>query len=391
MVTTRIHTNNFELSAILFATLTVALAVFIGFVALNPIWSELFPPFPILRVSPPITAPVDGPYYLQNAENGYKWDVKQPLSLWYHPLLPVLISAMPDWFPANIWFWLLSLAFAISSLVLTYCIITVYVGKVPPSFLLLVPLIPGGLEIATGNPEIPTLFFASLLLLSVIKWHNWCVTASASILAILTKPNALYLVPMLIVYAIAGYKSGDKKLFTHSIAGIALVILGWFAWVLFVDWKTGEWGAYWQARGGFAKYVAGDAASYFLELAKSFSYGVDLRDRVRYSTALIIPIVNLWVIASAPFSHNTHRYALTAGNLAMLALVFWQGNPNKVIVYTTTLPGYFATYVVFTHALMKIRTLRNRFHYVGVYTVYFSYLVLMLTVYVFGTPLGWYY
>jgi hypothetical protein len=376
-----------------FSVWTVLIAVVTGVAVLNPVWSEMSPPFPILRVFPPITAPVDGPYYLQIAEEGYAWNEKQPLSLWYHPLLPALISIAPKWLSSNIWFWLLGLAFSLGSLLLTHQITVLYAGeiKIHPAFLLLTPLIPGGLGIATGNAEIPTLFFASLILLSVIKWHNWPITVVSSALAILTKPNALYMIPILSVYAIWGHKDNDRKTVIHSLIGIAIVILGWLAWIAIVDWNANEWGAYWQARDSFTRYVAGDPASYFLELAKSFVYGVDLRDKLRYSIGLIIPLVNLWVIAFAPFRNPSHRYALAAGNLAMFGLALWQGNPNKLIVYSTTLPGYFSTYILFIRDLAAQGTLANHFRQLVTSVIFWSFIVFMIVFYVLGTPLGWYY
>ncbi|MCB9104049.1 MAG: hypothetical protein H6633_07360 [Anaerolineales bacterium] len=246
MEKTNIQSFNFDrsLKSIYISAQTVIFAVLVGLVILNPLWSNLSPPFPILRVTPSITAPVDGPYYLQNADNGYKWDVAEPLSLWYHPFLSVMISFMPEWLPSNIWFWLLSLTFSIGSLILTYQIASIYVDEVSlsPRLLFVILFVPGGLGIATGNPEIPTLFFTLLLLLSSIKWHNWWITIIAAIFAILTKPNALYMVPILFTYAIVGYKDGNKKLYNHSITGAVIIIVSWFGWMGFVDWKTNMWG-----------------------------------------------------------------------------------------------------------------------------------------------------
>lgn len=289
-VKTHVASLNLSRQALIVSFLVVTVAVVIGLAVFNPIWSRLSPPFPILRASPPITAPVDGPYYLLNAENGYQWNTKEPLSLWYHPLLPFLISALPNWLPLNIWFWLLSLLFAVGSLVLMYQIATIYFGSPPatPVLLAFVLLIPGGLAIATGNPEIPTLFFSSLLLLSIIKWHDWRVTVLASAASVLTKPNALYMIPVLMVYAVAGYKEKNRQLLLNTVLGIVSITITWLAWIVFVDWQSNSWGAYWEARKMFAKYVAGDPSSYFLELARSFAYGSDLRDKIRYSTGLII-------------------------------------------------------------------------------------------------------
>lgn len=375
-----------------FATLTTSVAVLIGLLLLNPIWERLSPPFPILRVVPPITAPVDGPYYLQNAIKGYRWGSDQPLSIWYHPLLPALISVLPRSLPSHIWFWLLSVGFSIGCLILAYEIAVIFSedAQIPPTFLLGVVIIPGGLGISTGNPEIPTLFFSSLVLLSVVKWHRWEVTVPASVFAILTKPNALYLIPMLCVYAIWGYRSNSKTTSLHAVAAFLLIAAGWLAWMVFVDWKSAAWGTYWHARLEFSNYVAGNPLDYFLELARSWTNGVSLRDKFRYSTALLIPLVNLWIIALAPFSKNVHRYALAVGNLAMLILVLWQGNPNKVIVYSTTIPGYFSIFMISMMTLLRAKRPLST-QYLSISGSLFLYLVLMVLFYVFGTPLGWYY
>ena len=97
----------------LYAFITLSIALVVGLVFLNPLWSLLEPPFWMPKVIPAITAPVDGPFYLWNADFGYRWQTQNPLSLWFHPLLPFLLTTLPKWLPTNIWFWLISLAFAI--------------------------------------------------------------------------------------------------------------------------------------------------------------------------------------------------------------------------------------------------------------------------------------
>lgn len=373
--------------------LTVIIAVIIGLAVLNPIWANLSPPFPILRVSPPITAPVDGPYYLKNVNPGYQWNSHQEASLWYHPLLPSILAILPSWLPLNIWFWLLSIFFSFVSLLLLFEIISIYTDNVSasPVLLLLTLLLPAGLEMATGNPEIPTLFFASLVLLSVIKWQNWRVTALAAVAAILTKPNALYMIPILVVYGYAGYRERNRKLLLNSAVGVFTILVTWVGWIAFVDWKSNSWGAYWQARKAFANYVAGDPTSFFLELARSYRHALECRDRIRYSTALMIPLVNLWVIAFTPLPRDIHRYALAAGNLGMMGLALWQGNPNKMIVYSTTLPGYFAVHIIFIQSRLCRTSLAKNGRNLLTNVLYVLYLIFMGIVYIIGTPCGWYY
>src|SRR5690349_11204694 len=74
--------------------LIIAIALIISAV-LNLLWSPLHPSFPIPRVSPVVSAPVDGPFYLQNADKGYDWNSKDALSLWFHPLMSWLIVILP--------------------------------------------------------------------------------------------------------------------------------------------------------------------------------------------------------------------------------------------------------------------------------------------------------
>jgi hypothetical protein len=169
------------------------------------------------------------------------------------------------------------------------------------------------------------------------------------------------------------------------------MVLAWLIWMIIVDWHANEWGAYWQARAYFGRYVAGNAPSYFLELAKSFVYRVDLRDQLRYSVGLIIPLANLWIIALAPFSTNSHRYALAAGNLAMLFVALWQGNPNKMIVYSTTLPGYFSTYILFMQYVRSQEALGKHVRQLAANLLFWPFVFLMIVFYILGTPLGWYF
>ena len=70
--------------------LTIAVALTVGLAVLNPLWASYSPPFPMPKVLPAITAPVDGPFYLLNAEHGYDWNPNDRLSLWFHPLMSYL-------------------------------------------------------------------------------------------------------------------------------------------------------------------------------------------------------------------------------------------------------------------------------------------------------------
>lgn len=371
---------------------TVAIAAAIGWLVLNPIWARYSPPFEIPKVLPAITAPVDGPFYLWNAERGYQWEHRDPLSLWFHPLMSIIIAALPKWLPANMRFWVCSLAFGVASLILTYRLARVVLGQPLDSRLLpLVLVAPGALGLATGNAEIPTLCFNAALLLSVLQWRKWTLTVTFAVLGTLTKPNSLYMVAVLGVYLLVALWERDKQILTQTILGILALVLCWIAWITFVDWKVGETGTYWQLRLLTKEYASGNPFGFMDRLARSFLYGHDARERIRYSTALIVPIVTLWTLVLTPFSKERHRYALAAGNLAMLGMALAFGNPNKIIVYTTTLPGYFVAHLALVQRLSNEAKGFNRLLRIAGIVAYSMYVVAMLVIYVLGTPLGWYY
>ena len=385
------HAVNLEVW--LSSLLTIAIALTVGIVVLNLLWANYSPPFPMPKVLPAITAPVDGPFYLLNAEHGYDWNPNDRLSLWFHPLMSYLVRFMPSWFPSNIWFWLISVTFAIGSILLT-AQLTSIVGTlkgVPYMLLPLILLAPGGLEIATGNAEIPTLFFALGLLLSVLQWQKWWLTILFAGLAILTKPNALYMVPVLLVYFISGLFERNNKLWVQALIGILALLIVWVMWIWYVDWKTRVPGTYWSLRELSSLYEAQDAPGFLDHLARSFLDGNDIQDQLRYSVALIIPIANLWMVGFIPMLRERDRNAIVAGNLAMLAIALFMGNPNKIIVYTTTLPGNFVMHILFIEKLLTRGSFSNSFLRFGIAALYATYCIAMLIFYMLGTPLGWYY
>jgi hypothetical protein len=391
---TLFHDQNLkeELSIWAYALITVLVALLVGLLILNPLWVRLSPPFPHPEVSPAIAAPVDGPFYLRLAKHGYDWLTRDPLSLWYHPLVPILLRMMPSALPLELRFLLLSGGLGLISLILTYklLIFLTDLPVMPPQVLLLSLLAPGGLGIGTGNAEFPILFFALLLLLSVLVWQKWWLTFIAAVLAMLAKPNALYMVPILFVYLVVAIADLDRRLFGHALLGIIMLIATWLCWMLFVDWQTGVSWSYWNARTSFGHYVAGNPWLFFDYSARLLLYGGDFRDQIRYSTALIVPVVSLFVIGLVPWRRECHGYAVAAGVLAMLVIALAQGNPNKMIVYPTTIPGHLVVHLALTVALVfgGFHPTRNR---IATALGYTAYCVAMLMVYVFGTGLGWYY
>jgi hypothetical protein len=376
-----------------YSLLTVLIAIIVGVTLLNPLWAIHSPPFDIPKVLPAITAPVDGPFYLWNAEYGYQWDNGSPLSLWFHPLMSWLVMIMPAWLPNNMWFWLISVFFAVGAVILTHQLAAVLAPSVslPARFLPLVLLAVGGLGLATGNAEIPTLFFATALLLSILHWQVWWLTAIFAALAILTKPNALYLIPIMGVYFVFGVLTRDTLLWRQAFWGMVTLIITWIAWMLLVDYNSGQIGTYWNTRLTARQYVAGDAWNFFRQLVISFILSDDVREQIRYSTALIIPLVSIWTLGVIPFSNEIHRYAAAIGYLSMMIIALIYGNPNKIIVYVTTLPSHFVVHLLFIRELWLRSISLQHPVYPATGMLYLIYCLAMLAIYVFGTPLGWYY
>jgi len=244
---------------------------------------------------------------------------------------------------------------------------------------------------ATGNAEIPCLFFTLILLLSVLHWQLPLLTICSAALAILTKPNALYMVPILICYAAWDYWTGRSAVFKHALAGVVAILSVWLAWMLIVDWQTGVPGAYWNARMSFNAGVAGGFSGFFERLVRSYLYDSDPRDRIRYSSAIIVPIGSLVIYGLAPFSDERHRYAMAFGVLSMMAIALWQGNPNKILVYSTTLPGHFVAHIVFVSSLTNPDSTQDKITRIIMGVLYTGYCLVMALVFIFGTPLLWYY
>lgn len=72
-----------------------------------------------------------------------------------------------------------------------------------------------------------------------------------------------------------------------------------------------------------------------------------------FQQSSLVPVANLLVFGSIPLSDEGHRYALAAGNLAMLGVSLFLGNPNKILVYTTTLPRYFVAHILLFNAIIR--------------------------------------
>ena len=381
-------------TSIIFSGITIIFAIVFGAFVLNPIWKNtaipgLFPPY----LQPPITAPVDGLYYLQNADTGYKWETRDPLSLWFHPFLSFVLWLIPNYVSSNYQFWIVSICFSFCALPLAYHFAIIISGKnsLSPWLLPMCLFAPGGLVISTGNAETPTLFFATILVMSVLVWQKWWLTSLSAVGTILTKPNGLYLIPVLLIYFLISLKEGKARLRNQALVGIFFLLITWISWIWFIDWRTGGHGVYWELRSQEHYYlgIGGNIFYFFGSLVDALT-NTNIRDQVRYITALVIPLTNFFVIGFVPMEKEEHRFALAAGNLAMFAVSLYLGNPNKIIVYAVTLPSHFSTHMLMVSTLFdKMPKLNKKYIVVGL--VYFLYCIATSVIFIVGTPLRWYH
>ena len=374
-------------------SLTELIAVTTAVFLLDPLWTKLGPWMTNLQIGTPITSAVDGIFYLLNAERGYQWTTRDPLSLLFHPLVPTLISQGPRTLSIEHRFWLLSLACSIGSLVLTLELARLlsHAGKIPPIVILASLFAPGGLSLGTANAEVVCMFFTLLLLLSVLKWQRLWLTIASAICAILSKPNALYMAPILAVYFAAARIDKDRATARHARLGILVLALTWMAWMSYVDFRTGTAGVYWETRLAFDPGSERSASAFFERLARSSLYDFEWRDTVRYATALIIPAVSLLILGCLRLSAERHRWAAAAGIASMSAIAILNGNPNKIVVYSLTLPTHLSMHLLFLIQLTE-RTgipppLSTRISSI----LYLIYCVSTFLLFVVGTPLRWYY
>jgi len=229
------------------------------------------------------------------------------------------------------------------------------------------------------------------LLLSVLCWQKWWLTISCAALAILTKPNALYMVPVLLVYFTSGIRDRNAKISIHALIGLVALLTAWGIWIKYVDWNTGQPGIYWTLRMRTSQYAAGNATGFLNHFIRALLNSSNIREHILYSVALIIPLANIIIMGFISFPNVRDWYALIVGNLAMLAIALYMGNPNKIIVYTTTLPGYFIEHILLAERLITKSGFSKPSVRLVIAFVYLTYCISMLVVYLVGTPMGWYY
>ena len=380
-------------TAWLAASITVAASAFLMIAAINPLWSRLglhVPGEPGTRVN--FTQAVDAVFYVWNAEFGYQWGSQHRLSIWFHPLLPWAINLLPPALPADQRLWLLSLLSGVVALGLVRPLLDHLSREPVDSWLIcLAVILPGGLGIATGNPEFPCLVFTTALLLSVLGRGRYIFPFLWGGLAVLAKPNALYMVPVLAVYLIHGWRSRDRRLAINSLAGILGVLLVFLAWMLFVDSRSGEFGAYWAAR---KIAIVPLEFSFFERSLRSFLFIRDAALKLRFAGALLVPLVELSLALVVPFKRPVDRAAVIAGIAAVMVSTILLNNPNKVMNYLITLPAHSVTGLLFIRQAFRheeAERAREGLLRKSAGIAYLSYCALMMVFFVLGTPLRWYY
>lgn len=383
-------------NVIFIALFTISLIVLLTVLVVNPIWLKMnlhIPGEPSSNVD--FTLPVDAVFYVRNAEYGYQWETGQKTSFWFHPLIAITIRSFPFNISSNYKFLFFSILFTFLSI----CFLNKFIHETfgvgfSAKFLTLIPLLPGGFVLGTSNAEIPSLFFNVLLLLSVqLRFSDFAVFL-VGVLAILTKPNALYIVPVLLFYTILGKLNEDKVLSRKSIIGLFGILLAWAAWILVVDIKTGVWGTYFHVRRLGSGSLDEGVLSLFLYAARALK-GNDVGEKLKYLTALFIPIVDIFILMVVKMKNESERFAQLLSLVSVLVVTFLINNPNKVIVYITTLPIHFSLGVVFIlQTLFQNEITESIIHKIvkrlaGIF--YIVYCLVLTLFFVIGTPLQWYY
>lgn len=388
--------NNFTCNYIIYSGITVLICVFAALFILKPLWSTLdlhVPNEPTRKVD--FTQPVDSIFYIRNAELGYRWSSDIPTSLWFHPLVAWLIRLLPKQIMSNYRLWAISLISAFTSLTLVYryirCVSPV---TLKPELLLLVPLLPGGLGMATSNAELPCLVFTTLLSLSILQDKSPYYPILWGSLAILTKPNALYMIPALFAYLLFAIHKRNYKAARNSFFGLMAILLTWSLWIYIVDTNAGEPYAYWIARRMGSVPLTEGPLSFLKRAADVIVNDPRGGEKYKFITSLVIPIIDIILLLVVSFKDEIHRLSILMNILALLFMVFATNNPNKVIVYITTFPGHMSIGLIFLETCFRksqSRTLlQNTLYRLGGVS-YVIFCIMMVLFFIIGTPFEWYY
>lgn len=382
------------LSVVSIALVTTILAMALALLVLGPLWDSMglhVPGERSHRVD--FTHPVDGIFYIRNAELGYRWT--EPTSIWFHPLLALSLAVLPQHIPAHMGLWLISLGSTCATLIALYAYArAVLVTAFPAPALVLTLLVPGGLVATTGNAEIPCLLFTTLLLLSVVQSWPPFLTALLGGLAILTKPNALYMVPSLAIYAVYGFTTQQRRVAINALTGLGAICVNWALWIWLVDMQAGQSGAYWEARRAASVPLSEGLFSLFRRTAWAIMHPEASKHGIKFVMAFAVPIVGLLSLLVTPVKHEVHRLAAVVGILTMVFICLVTNNPNKVIVYAMTIPGYVLAGVVLPlHCFERNSTQRGleRSLRICVGLAFLAFCAVATVFFVAGTPLEWYF
>lgn len=263
----------------------------------------------------------------------------------------------------------------------------VYPGReLEPKAACLVLLCPGALSLGVGNPEIPTLFFTSLLLVMVVGRSHTGLIVVVGICAVLTKPTALAMVPAFGVYALFWRRAEDRPRCMLALIAALSLVATMLVWSIYVGIRSGNLGAYWQARASFSEYVPGNPSRFFAQAGAAVSGRGTLRELVLYLAALAAPLASLAIVSADRRSDPSHRNALYSSVLIVVVYSIVIGNPNKTFLYLLTLPGQLVFHLGYL-AHDPDNGVRERVPR----KLYLIYCLIMMVVFVLGTPLGWYY
>lgn len=378
-----------------YAVITVLWSALFILLVVNPLWEKLdlhVPGESLTKVD--FTQIVDSVFYVRNADLGYRWNL--PTSIWFHPLVVWGINILPAFIATRYRLWLLSLFAGLLSITL----VNEYVKetsfeRISPWILLVIPIIPGGLGIATGNAEFPCLVFTSLLVLSVLRKEKWYLPLIWGALAILTKPNAVYMILGLCVYIFGRQNDDDSKVVRNSVLGIAGILIAWALWFTYVDIQANRFGSYWETRELAANVpLVKGFFDFMRNISRIVVYTDDYGQALKFLTALAVPLVDIWILQVIPLRSETHRLSILLTVMSMLAIALTTNNPNKIVVYSTTFPGHFAIGLLFLKQAFSFTGSNGwivKLVRVSAGISYLMFCVLMAMFYIIGTPLMWYY
>jgi|GEM_PF-4733859 len=397
MISLRLKTIPPKYWLIIWVVATTLLLVLIGFFVLDPIWKTYgihVPGEPNTKVD--FTYPVDGIFYIRNAENGYRWSTKAPTSIWFHPVISWLIGIMPRTIPANWRYYLIGL---VSAPLALYCVYryaqNVLEINLNPKFIPFAILIPGGLNMAAGNAESPSLLFNTLIILSVLERFPIPISVLIGTIAILIKPNALYMLAPLAIYGVYDLLDKDYKNALRSLFIALGILITWGGWILYVDYMSGQIGAYWKAREIATVPLYAGFITLIYRMVETIALG-NVGEILKYATAFLILLTDLWLVLLVPFRSEKDRLTSISGLIMLLLISFATSNPNKIFVYAMTLPSHLLIGWVILQSgfqsLLKQNSLSKSHNYLAI-TAFWVYILVsigMVIFFVVGTPLGWY-